>query len=150
MSTLLQDVKAQALQITHLNNEQKSKHMNQHDCGWEDILNKAKDLYKEQMVDGMERWPPACNTRDSKAPPSQYAANLSQAPPPGPRKPKGDGRQKRQRKDPRKPFKNNKKKGNKDDLKKNPKFQPPRPDEKPIRTANGEEVYERIIKERKF
>ena len=77
MSTLLQDVKAQALQITHLNNKQKSKHMNQHDCGWEDILNKAEDLYKEQMVDGMERWPPACNTRDSKAPPSQYAANLS-------------------------------------------------------------------------
>ena len=25
------------------------------------------------MVDGMERWPPACNTRDSKAPPSQFA-----------------------------------------------------------------------------
>mgnify|MGYP003327448375 CR=1 FL=1 len=70
MSALLQEIKSQALQITHLNNEEKAKHMNQNDCGWEDILNKAEDLYKEQMVDGLERWPPACNTRDSKAPPS--------------------------------------------------------------------------------
>ena len=47
MSALLQEVKSQALQITHLNNKEKAKYMNQNDCRWEDILNKAEDLYKE-------------------------------------------------------------------------------------------------------
>ena len=119
--------------------------MNQNDCGWEDILNKAEDLYKEQMVDGLERWPPACNTRDSKAPPSQFTANLSQAPPRYTRKDKdkrprdnkdrngngngnGNGKHK----------KDQEKKSKKNSKKKNPKLQPPRPDEKPICFVNGE------------
>ena len=53
---LLQEVKTQALQITHLNNKEKAKHIDRYNCGWEDVLNKAEDLvYKEQMVNGLER-----------------------------------------------------------------------------------------------
>ena len=158
MSTLLQKVKTEALQITHLNNEEKSRHMTCNNCGWEDILNKAEDLYKEQMVDGMERWPPVCNTRDSKAPPSQFSANLTQAPAPLHHRKRDDNRDRdRNGKGngngngngnsngyPKHTKKNKKPKDNS----KNPKFQPPTPDEKPTRHVNGCPVYERNIKGR--
>ena len=80
MSSLLTKVKENALQITHLNNVQKAAFMSQNDVGWEDILDQAEDLYKEQMVEGLERWPPASNPKDSKKPPSNFQANLTQAP----------------------------------------------------------------------
>ena len=157
MSALLQEVKAQALQITHLNIEEKAKHMNQNDCRWEDILNKAEDLYKEQMVDVLERWPPACNTRDSKAPPSQLTANLSQAPLQYTCKDKDKDKRSKDNKDRNsngndkgKQKKDQEKKNKKDSKKKNPKFQPPCPDEKPICFVNGEPLYERTINGRKF
>ena len=152
MSALLQEVKSQALQITHLNNEEKANHMNQVDCGWEDILNTAEELYKEQMVDGMERWPPACNTKDSKAPPSQFTANLSQAPARyhrnnNDRQGKGDKDKKRNGNSNGKRNGNDKRNG-KNSKEKNPKYQPPRADEKPIRFVNGQPLYERTVKGR--
>lgn len=162
MTMLLQEVKTQALQITNLNNKEKAKHMSRHGCGWEDILNKAEDLYKEQMVDELERWPLACNTRESKAPPSQFTVHLSQAPPPNHRKNKdkcgkdkkdkkhdgngngynGNGNINGNRYNGNGKYKNRKDKRNKDDSKaKNPKYKPPSHNEKPVRFVNDAPLY---------
>ena len=65
--------------ITHLANKEKAAYMNKKNLGWDDILKLAETQYLSQMVATRVRWPPACNAKDSKAPPGAFgSANLTQ------------------------------------------------------------------------
>ena len=81
MTTLLTKVKKECSVITHLANEDKAIHMASSDLSWEDIIEVAEELYNEQSTPGFVRWGPACNPKDSKAPPSQFGAHLTQVTP---------------------------------------------------------------------
>jgi len=149
-----------------MNNNDKADYMSQHDCGWEDILDQAEDLYREQMVEGLKRWPPASNPKDSKRPPTEYQVNLTQAPHPGRskrnnKKKKGKGKSN----DHDKQSDTNRQKGNGKHEKssngnggkskngkqgKKARFQPPGKNEKPIRYVNGEPLFEKEINDRTF
>ena len=80
MTTKMETIMDAALNCNHLANAQKLIHMSSLDVGWNDILDLAEEKYLMQMTPGSIRWAPACHSRDSKAPPSQFSVNLSQAP----------------------------------------------------------------------
>ena len=153
MSALLTKVKEHALCITHLNNDNKANYMSKNDVGWEDILDQAKDLYKEQMVEGLERWPPASNPKDSKKPPSDFQANLTQAPCPSHRNKKSNKKSKEKgtqddnhsngRKGKGKTSTKNGKRSKNRKKEKNLKLIPPGKNKKRIRYVNGEPLYKK-------
>ena len=131
MIELLGQVKAECATITHLSNEQKANRMSQANVGWDNILEKAESLYNEQSTTGCVRWPPACNPKDSKAPPPQYGANLSQASPPPSGRNNSNGHQ-------------NSNRGP------NPKSVPPSKDASPKSYVNGEPLFEKTFHNRLF
>ena len=61
MYCLLEKVKEQVAKTGHLNNKGKICHMIAESVGWEDILEKADDLYSGMATPGNVRWPPALN-----------------------------------------------------------------------------------------
>ena len=79
MLQLLTDARTKVQKVTHLNNRQKNAELSQDGVGWEDILDKAEELYRSMTIEGNVRWPPACNINDSKTPPNGFGAtNLTQ------------------------------------------------------------------------
>ena len=72
MTTKMETIMDAALNCNHLANAQKLIHMSSLDVGWNDILDLAEEKYLMQMTPGSIRWAPACHSRNSKAPPSQF------------------------------------------------------------------------------
>ena len=131
------------------------------DVGWNDILDLAEEKYLMQMTPGSIRWAPACHNRDSKAPPSQFGVNLSQAP--SYRSFQGTchhcGKKGHMKRDCHQlknsgnsgnsgKTQNNQNGGNRGKGKrkgKNPQFNAPDPNETPARTVNGLPLFEKKI-----
>ena len=77
---MLENIKKEIAKTGHLNNEGKIKAMTKAKVGWEDILERADEIYSGMATPGNEHWPPALNPCDSKTPSSKYSnqANLTQ------------------------------------------------------------------------
>ena len=78
MYVLLTKVKREIPKHNHLSNADKLTAMSKEEVGWEDILQEAKDMYQSMTAEGYIRWPPACNPSNSKVPPNNFGANLTQ------------------------------------------------------------------------
>ena len=127
MYHLLDKVKCEVLKIINMTNVQKLEHMIEVKASHDDILNTATDLYNEQTIEGMERWPAMINSRDLKAP----TALLSQIPD----RENGNGRRRTNK---HKDKFNRQSKGGKQG-----KHKGPSPSDKPAKMVNGQPVYEK-------
>jgi hypothetical protein len=68
------ELQAKLPEFFHLTLTQKEEELAKLGLGWEDILDLAEERYQLQMQEGNVTWPPACNAKDSKAPPAGFAA----------------------------------------------------------------------------
>ena len=74
----LKDIKTEIMGSSHLNCQDKLRHMTNEKVGFEDIFRLAEDLYAGMTTEGNIRWPPMCNPYDGKTPPDNFGANLMQ------------------------------------------------------------------------
>ena len=141
MYSLLNKVKTESMEIIHLTNVQKLQHMIDNKVSHDNILDTATDLYNEQTIDGLIRWPALINVRD-KSP----IANLSQM------QDRGNGNSWKFVKKRKSSFKNrnsNWKNGGSGKGNFNPrkskdrelKHTPPSTTDKPSKTVNGQPVF---------
>ena len=71
-------MKQQIPKHNHLLNAEKLTVIAKEKVDWEDIIQEAEDMHKRMTAEGYIWWPPACNPSDSKVPPNNFGANLTQ------------------------------------------------------------------------